>query len=101
MLSDHSEIDLRLSVDANVVTAVGEIDMDSAGVLRGALIDAVGTDHDGVVVDMSQITFIDSTGLRELLDFRQKGHPVTITNPSGPVLRLLHLTATAPLFGVE
>ena len=101
MLSDHSEIELRLTVDANVVSVSGEIDMDSVGLLRAALIDAAGAGPDGVVIDMAQVTFMDSTGLRELLDFRQQGHQLAVTKPSETVLKLMRLTATAPLFGLE
>ena len=101
MLHDPSETDLQVTVDAHVVSVGGEIDMDSVELLRAGLIEAARAGHHEVAVDMSAITFIDSTGLRELVDFRQQGHRVTITNPSESVIRLLRLTATGPLFGLD
>lgn len=58
-----------------------------------------------VVVDCGLVEFIDSSGLRVLLEARERadrdGHPLVLRNPSEVVLRLLKITATDELFTIE
>ncbi len=51
-----------------VVELEGELDLATAPAARDSVIDAIATDGDGVAVDMSACTFIDSTGLRILVE---------------------------------
>ncbi len=49
----------------------------------------------GLVIDMAEVTFIDSTGLRALLDLRgalPERRRITLANVQPPVQRLLSLT---------
>lgn len=55
---------------ANIVRPSGEVDLSTVSVLRHALATAVALGRH-VVVDLSQVTFIDSTGFRELLIHRR------------------------------
>lgn len=57
------------SVDgAFVITLAGELDIASAPRLRDALGEAIRDGHPRVVVDLGEITFIDSMGLAALLN---------------------------------
>lgn len=62
-----------------------------------------GKDTD-VVLDCSEVTFMDSMGLRVLVQLRQDlteaGHTFTLTNPSKPVARVLELAGVRELFGL-
>ncbi|SCL44240.1 anti-anti-sigma factor [Micromonospora citrea] len=90
--------------DATVVTATGDIDLDSGDTLRAALRHAA--DMGGhVVVDLSRVHVIDSTGLGVLVrahrDARDRGVTLCLAAPSGFVRTVLHtmrLDAALPVF---
>ena len=86
-----------------LVKVSGELDVASAHYLRAALDDVAGRDIDGpVVVDMSDLRFIDGSGVRALLDgghrLGRKGHRLVVRSPQPAVARVLRATsATAEL----
>lgn len=53
-----------------VVSAAGELDGATAGLLRAAVDRALDVLPAAVVVDLSAVTFIDSAGVRAVLDRR-------------------------------
>jgi len=56
--------------DYNEVTVIelkGDLDSDSAEIMRNTITDLMGRSRAGVVLDMSDIGFIDSQGLEQLL----------------------------------
>ena len=63
--------ELRVLTEQNgnalVVTAVGEIDMASCGQMDEELRRALADDGSSIELDLSQVTFIDSTGVAVLL----------------------------------
>jgi anti-sigma B factor antagonist len=83
--------DLRLALR-------GELDMYSAPLLERELRNAVVTgDSRGIVLDLAELTFMDVSGLRAILDAaraaRRKHRPFVIENPMPHIVRLLELTA--------
>jgi anti-sigma B factor antagonist len=54
-----------------VVTIRGEVDMSHEQELRGELRRAAASGADGIVVDLTECEFIDSTGVRALLLSRE------------------------------
>lgn len=84
------------------VRVAGEIDLDNAAQLRGALLVALDTCPGGVSLDLSAVTFCDCSGLNVLLRARRhaadRHRGFRIGAVSRPVRRLLELTQTAPLF---
>ena len=89
------------SSTCSTVSVCGELDMASVEPLRGALNDVVG--GDGVIIfDLSGVTFMDSTGLRLLLDVKRQmddgGGAVFIRDASEPVERVLEMTGMASFF---
>ena len=83
-----------------VVHAAAELDVASASRFAS---DLRGTGS--LVVDCSQVEFIDSSGLQVLLEARQRvvgdGGQLVLRNPSAVVLRLLKVTSTRELFTIE
>jgi len=75
----------------------GEVDFSNAGRLSAALDQADRQGPGNIVLDMTGLTFIDSTGLRELVSAartaRRYGRRITAENPSQPIRRLLQITA--------
>jgi anti-sigma B factor antagonist len=94
---------LRVTVepleDACVIRARGEFDSSTAELLRSPL-DAARTDGVTVLVDLAGVSFIDSAGLRVLLEAARASDrhewPWFIVRPSPAVLRLVELSRTAP-----
>lgn len=77
-----------------VLTVVGEIDLASAPDLETRLCQCLA---DGpVVVDLSSVSFVDSTGLRVLLAAHSGasdgGYPLGLVVADGPVTKLLSIT---------
>jgi len=84
---------------SSVVRFIGELDMAVADRAEDAGVAALsGLDDDGsaLVIDVSELVFCDSSGLRALLAVRQKaaaaGHRLTLRRPSDTLRRLLLLT---------
>jgi len=57
--------------DVYVVRVAGEVDMAHEEELRTELRAAVAADSEGIVVDLTECEFIDSTGIRALLLSRE------------------------------
>jgi anti-anti-sigma factor len=75
------------------VSVRGEIDLATAGDLAEALYDAAATTDTGFLIDLSQVTFIDSTGidaLTRVLNVHADKRFVIV--PSNQVFTLLHLS---------
>jgi anti-anti-sigma factor len=87
---------------AVVVRLSGEVDVAASGAVRARVDGAAGGP---LVVELSEVTFVDSSGLRELLRARMEcerlgGRLVLACVP--PVLaRLLDLTGTTSMFAAE
>jgi len=81
---------------ALVLKLDGEFDMAAAPALREQLESARAADVRGVVLDLSDVTFVDSSGLRELLRatsaFRADGKALVLAALQPAVARLLELT---------
>lgn len=78
-----------------VVSASGEIDLNTASELEADIARAVAS-ADSVCVDLSGCTFIDSTGLRVLLtaarDLRDAGGELAVSGLTGTVERFFSIT---------
>src|SRR3954452_6579376 len=63
--------------DTTVVSVAGEIDMGTGPAFQRGLLRAIGAGRGGLIVDLSQATFLDSTALTNLVNafdaLRQKG----------------------------
>jgi len=78
-----------------VINAVGEVDLDTVGLLRTALLDAVGR-HPHVCCDLSGVTFFGAAAVNALVTAHQEavghGHRLSLRGASGIVLEVLQLT---------
>jgi len=87
----------RRADDATLVVFRGELDMATASEALEVLVRAI---RDGnVVIDASALTFIDSSGIRSLVEAYREAHrgigtdrTVVVRNPSPPVRRVLEVT---------
>jgi anti-sigma B factor antagonist len=88
-----------------VVAAVGEADMYTAPTLEQALEGVVGLGGTSVVLDLAEVTFIDSTVLSTLLRFRERfkalGGDLVIVSEDRRVIRTFEITGLDRLFTIE
>lgn len=94
----------HLSVDEHgVIIASGEIDMVAGPQLEELVLPLERPGS--VVIDMSEVSFLDSSGLRTLLKISrvagERGDQVVLRSPSAEVDRLLELTGTREQFTYE
>jgi anti-sigma B factor antagonist len=62
--------EVRIERDGKTVVAVitGEVDMSNAATIRLQIAEAVTPDDDALVVDLTELDFIDSAGLHSLIE---------------------------------
>ena len=79
----------------HIVHIRGEVDMSHEDELRGELRAAVAAEPRGIVVDLTECEFIDSSGVRALLLSREAQHPedgaeqLAVAASSEQILRIL------------
>lgn len=94
---------LRVSIDAGVVVAAGDVDLAGGPLLEAAILQR--EDQLPIVIDLAAVEFIDSSGLRSLLGASRRAHErdseIVLRNPSQEVRRLLEITGTETQFRIE
>jgi anti-anti-sigma factor len=53
--------------DTTVVSVRGEVDVDTAPSFQRGLLRAIGAGREGLIVDLSQVSFLDTAALTELV----------------------------------
>ena len=85
------------------LTVRGDVDVDTAPRLENAVQDALRRGRRHVAVDMSSVSFMDSTALRALLSAREHaradGGSLRVTRASRAVWLLLEMTDLTDLLG--
>jgi anti-sigma B factor antagonist len=75
------------AAEPTVIAPEGELDITSVGDLRAAMSKALREGAGAVVVDLSQVTFIDSSGLGALVELhsrlRRRGRRLAVVAPGG------------------
>ncbi|MEV7420652.1 STAS domain-containing protein [Streptomyces sp. NPDC089919] len=87
-----------------LVTVAGDLDIDTRTDVT-QLIDELPLEGRTLTLDMSGVTFMDSSGLSLLLDLRRRvedeGAGLELAAPSFHTLRVLDLTGTRRLFTIR
>ncbi|MEN3307284.1 MAG: anti-sigma factor antagonist [Micromonosporaceae bacterium] len=111
-MSGHRPRAARLALDSRcdgdgtvVIAACGEIDMGTAPRLRDALTAALAGDSvRRVLLDMSGVTFLDSSGIAALIDAHHAAargdRTVRLSNTCPFVTRVLEITGLAETLGL-
>ncbi len=92
------QLSLRSEREAatHTISLTGEMDIANVGSVEQELLRAEATDAAAIVLDLSGLTFIDSTGIRMLLmadgRSRANGIRLVLRRPHASVLRVLRLT---------
>ena len=72
MAEETLSIVSELHEDAHYVAPSGELDIATVELLERALVEVERADSARIVLDLSGLSFIDSTGLRLLLDVNER-----------------------------
>lgn len=88
--------------DAAVVKVVGELDLATAPQLRELLADLVAQGSRHVTLDLADMAFIDSTGLKVfvagLQRLRDCGGELALRSPSATAMRVFEITGLTTIF---
>lgn len=82
--------------DVCCVRLAGEMDMAAVPILQDELT-ALGATPTNLLIDLSGLKFVDSSGLKYLLDMqrlRAADGMIELIDPSDPVIKLIELTGT-------
>lgn len=87
------------------VRLVGELDMSTASMLREHLLGLAADGGAQVTVDLSELAFVDSTGLSVLITglkrLRQQGGDMALRAPSPATRRVLEITGLTEVFAIS
>ena len=94
---DEPEL-IRFSLRGDVLEVAGELDLDTCTDLFATALCAPEPGRP-LVLDMAEVTFMDSTAIGVLVQVTYE-RSVRIINPSEQVRRILELTGLAGVFGL-
>jgi anti-anti-sigma factor len=100
--------DLRIATLDRVVVARldGEIDLSNAAELGGVIADRVPNEALGLVIDLTEVDYVDSAGIHVLFDLRarlkDRGQEIRLVVPPGAeifdALRIAYLPGVVGVF---
>lgn len=104
MTGSMSDESLTIDIDeGGAIVVHGDIDMAGGPVLEAAILQR--EDEQPLVIDLDDVSFIDSSGLRSLLGAsrraRSRGAEVVLRSVGPEVARLLDITGTTSQFVIE
>lgn len=98
-------IEVADTTSPTTVVLIGEIDITTSGRVREALIAISNSGENKVVVDMTNVTFMDSTGLAALVGplkrFRTMDGQIVLRSPTKGVRKVLEITGLTRVFDIE
>ena len=87
-----------------VIAARGEIDLFTAPELKKGLTDAIEGGQHRIAIDLSEVSFLDSSGVHLLLRTRavlgREDRALVIICPPGPARRIFEVAGIADLFAL-
>jgi len=102
----HMLISVQDDGNAQTTLAVaGELDVATALELRGAGEQALADGAQSLVLDLSEVTFLDSSGLGALIAIRnavlEAGRVLQLRQPSARVNKVLELSGLTGVFDIQ
>ena len=92
---------LTIENDGGIVRLRGELDMEASPAIEAELGALASREPDGIVVDLSELGFIDSTGIQCLLRASERAHEsgetLRFRGAHGQVDEVLRLTGVRDL----
>ena len=105
MTHDELSIDLRTEEGGALLFKLrGSLDLATAPTVRAALTEASDKGPHDLIVDLTQLEFLDSTGLGVLIGSHRRaaehGGSFRLIIGDGPIVRLLNITGLIGVFAV-
>jgi len=95
----------RRSGESTIVEVTGEVDVYSASVLREKLAELIDANHTDIVVDLTGVGFLDSTGLGVLVGALKKvrgfGGRLQLVIDQEKVMKVFRITALTQVFTIH
>ena len=96
--------EVRAEGDTTIVELSGDVDLDSSPKVRSVLLESVGN-KGGVLVDMSAVSYIDSSGIASLVEAyqsaRRGGTTFALVAVSDAAMRVLQLARLDQVFSIH
>jgi anti-sigma B factor antagonist len=90
------DYEVRRVAEFPVLCVSGEIDIYTAPLFKQAVVNLVSEGNKDVIIDLSQVTFMDSSGFGTLLGatkrLRPMGGGLHLASPNSTIQRMLRLT---------
>jgi anti-sigma B factor antagonist len=87
-----------------VLSVQGEIDVATAPQLRERLVEAIGAGHTHVVLDLSEVGFLDSTGLGVIVGCLKRARAndgeIVLVTEQRSILKVLEITGLNSVFRI-
>ncbi|MDE2482389.1 MAG: STAS domain-containing protein [bacterium] len=104
----HEELSIDIKTENHGETLIyklrGSLDIATAPSVRAALVEAAGAGSHDIIVDLTKLEFLDSTGLGALIGAHRRalehGGQVRLVVHDGPISRLLNITGLMRVFPV-
>ncbi|HEY8717009.1 STAS domain-containing protein [Pengzhenrongella sp.] len=91
--------------DCTVIAVTGEVDVYTATALRERLADLIDAEHTDLIVDLTGVGFLDSTGLGVLVGALKKirglGGRLQLVIDQEKVMKLFRITALTQVFTIH
>ena len=103
-LVEADKIEVGIEADGArtpVVKLVGEIDVSNADLVQGAIDRSIEDQRQQVAFDLSDLRFMDSSGLAVLLRVAKRVAVVELRNPAPIVRRIIQITGVSSVFVVS
>lgn len=105
MVMPHFEVNVNKEGTHPVLYLRGEVDFATAPVLQDALNETISEGADKITLDFQEVTFLDSEGLKVLLDvYRQlnkTGGTIALHGCSKYIAKIFEILGIRGIFGVE
>jgi anti-sigma B factor antagonist len=104
----HDELGIDLKTEDGGGTLIfklrGSLDLATSPTVRAALTEATNKGSNHLIVDLTQLEFLDSTGLGVLIGAHRRaaehGGSFRLVISDGPIARLLNITGLIAVFAV-
>jgi anti-sigma B factor antagonist len=106
MTNDELSIDLKREDGGEtvVLNVRGSMDIATSPTVRAAISEAIGGGANDLIVDLSRLDFLDSTGLGVLIGAHRRtaenNGSLRLVVREGPISRLLNITGLIAVFAV-
>jgi anti-sigma B factor antagonist len=102
----HEDLSIHVHVSGgmHVFELIGSLDIATAPTVRAALLEASERGDHRLIVDLTKLEFLDSTGLGALIGGQRRAKEfdgdVRLVATEGQILRLLRITGLLKVFSV-